>query len=447
MGAEQSKTTGLVVTEASPDSLSPTGVSASEDSPPNVSALEAVEQKPPLAQINGTYLTTMQVLSAQLSRMEADVCDRSLVGNRTWEDLSVKGGRQFVEFASPQGARSPEGAQSALPPLRRPPALQSQPSQGMLKHSNTPRLGSTINSFRMLSARALNTVAPLSSRLLTSARQTIGGLIPKQVSDAVTVRKHNDPKQVCEKLNGLSLRAAFNQPIQLKGELALGKNVNKIDWDDDRTPLHWAAARGHREIVFILLEAGADRTARDKHGRTPAELALECDQPGIHEIINYGPRLEDGKKATGYEGAISQLCMRNEPRELESMLCAYTVEKDERIRELISVNRRDVDGDRFPLHWAAARGAITCAHMLIDAGADISALDANGETAADLAARLNQRTMHELLIQAAIDTGDIAEQEQALRKLGHAKRQLEAPSIQKAAMSIPATQGQAMQSV
>ena len=77
--------------------------------------------------------------------------------------------------------------------------------------------------------------------------------------------------------------------------------------------------------------------------------------------------------------------MRNEPRELESMLRAYTVEKDERIREHISVNRRDVDGDRSPIHWAAARGAITCAHMLIDAGADISALDANGETAADLA--------------------------------------------------------------
>ena len=47
--------------------------------------------------------------------------------------------------------------------------------------------------------------------------------------------------------------------------------------------------------------------------------------------------------------------------------------------------------------------------------------------------------MHELLIQAAIDTGDIAELEQAL--------QLEAPSIQKAVSVNPATQGQALQSV
>jgi len=348
-----------------------------------------MEKKPPLAQIDGTYLTTMQALSAQLSRMEAEVADRSLVGDRM--DVTRKGGRPFEGIASP-----PQGARSALPPLRRPSVLQSQPA-----------IGTTINSFRMLSARALNIVAPLSSRLLTSARQTIGGLFPKQVSDALTVTKHNDPKQVCEELVGLSLRAAFNQPKQLRGEIALGNNVNKLDWDDDRTPLHWAAARGHREIVFILLEAGADRKARDKQGRTPAELALECDQPEIYKILNYGPPLEDKKKATGYEGAISQLCMRNEPRELESMLRAYTVEKDERIREHISVNRRDVDGDRSPIHWAAARGAITCAHMLIDAGADISALDANGETAADLAERLNQRAMHELLIQAAIDSGDI----------------------------------------
>jgi len=384
MGAEQS-------TEAAPDSLdaSPTGASASADSPPNVPASEAMEKKPPLAEINGTYLTTMQALSAQLSRMEAEVADRSLVGDRM--DVTRKGGRPFEGIASP-----PQGARSALPPLRRPSVLQSQPA-----------IGTTINSFRMLSARALNIVAPLSSRLLTSARQTISGLFPKQVSDALTVTKHNDPKQVCEELVGLSLRAAFNQPKQLKGEIALGNNVNKLDWDDDRTPLHWAAARGHREIVFILLEAGADRKARDKQGRTPAELALECDQPEIYKIINYGPPLEDKKKVTGYEGAISQLCMRNEPRELESMLRAYIVEKDERIREQISVNRRDVDGDRSPIHWAAARGAITCAHMLIDAGADISALDANGETAADLAERLNQRAMHELLIQAAIDSGDI----------------------------------------
>ena len=36
-----------------------------------------------------------------------------------------------------------------------------------------------------------------------------------------------------------------------------------------------ASRQRHREIVFILLEAGADRKARQA-GRTPAELALEC---------------------------------------------------------------------------------------------------------------------------------------------------------------------------
>jgi ankyrin repeat protein len=79
--------------------------------------------------------------------------------------------------------------------------------------------------------------------------------------------------------------------------------------------------------------------------------------------------------------------MRNEPRELESMLRAYAISINRRVTSTATASRyrRDVDGDRFPIHWAAARGAIPCAHMLIDACASISALDANGETAADLA--------------------------------------------------------------
>jgi ankyrin repeat protein len=79
--------------------------------------------------------------------------------------------------------------------------------------------------------------------------------------------------------------------------------------------------------------------------------------------------------------------MRNEPRELDSMLRAYAISINRRVTSTATASRyrRDVDGDRFPIHWAATRGAIPCAHMLIDACANISALDANGETAADLA--------------------------------------------------------------
>lgn len=41
----------------------------------------------------------------------------------------------------------------------------------------------------------------------------------------------------------------------------------------DNTALHWAAMRGHVEIVKLLLSYGADRTAQNAQGRTAMDLA------------------------------------------------------------------------------------------------------------------------------------------------------------------------------
>ena len=58
---------------------------------------------------------------------------------------------------------------------------------------------------------------------------------------------------------------------------------------------------------------------------------------------------------------------------------------------------RDADGDRYPLHWAAARGEARCAELLLGAGADASVKDAVGKTAAAVALALRQHATYALL--------------------------------------------------
>ena len=52
-----------------------------------------------------------------------------------------------------------------------------------------------------------------------------------------------------------------------------------------------------------------------------------------------------------------------------------------------AANAKDVDGDRHPLHWAAARGHMRCLELLLQAGASVNVLDAEGRTPAELASK------------------------------------------------------------
>ena len=52
------------------------------------------------------------------------------------------------------------------------------------------------------------------------------------------------------------------------------------------TPLHHASAKGSRDIVKLLLDAGADATIADNHSRTALHLAAQTGNKDIIRLLH-----------------------------------------------------------------------------------------------------------------------------------------------------------------
>ena len=170
------------------------------------------------------------------------------------------------------------------------------------------------------------------------------------------------------------------------------------------------SASGQLTLLVRRKSATDVALAHDKRDEPPAGAPPSSP---VHEPQLSAPALEpppsepalerafeDFKPTTGREGAASLHCALLQPKQLASVLAAPPPTSDP---NLFSPNRRDEDGDRCPLHWAAARGSIECVQLLLDAGAHLGATDSKGNTAAGLAMQLNQRAVHAMLTKAIGD--------------------------------------------
>ncbi|XP_033120936.1 ankyrin repeat domain-containing protein 66-like [Anneissia japonica] len=62
-------------------------------------------------------------------------------------------------------------------------------------------------------------------------------------------------------------------------------NLPDLEWDS-RTPLHWAAIKGHAESARVLLDNGADATMATESGWTAAHFAAEIGKVGILRVLH-----------------------------------------------------------------------------------------------------------------------------------------------------------------
>ena len=90
------------------------------------------------------------------------------------------------------------------------------------------------------------------------------------------------------------LAAAYNGNIEaVKQHLAAGTDVNVKGGFADGTPLHYAAANGHKEIAELLIEKGADLNAKDEDGGTPLDVAIQFKELETVDLL----RKHGGKTA------------------------------------------------------------------------------------------------------------------------------------------------------
>lgn len=173
---------------------------------------------------------------------------------------------------------------------------------------------------------------------------------------------------IADKINE-KLRADFSEAV-VKGDLQsvknlLAKGVNINEPLDGRTALHQAASAGHTDILKILLDAGADISARDRglfsQGADALYLASVSGQSEVvRELLTKGAKV-DSTEDNGWTSLIKAAQLGNVP--VARMLLDFKAD----------VNIRSKDGTT-PILVAAQQGHAEIVKMLLDGGAYVDTL-------------------------------------------------------------------------
>jgi len=91
--------------------------------------------------------------------------------------------------------------------------------------------------------------------------------------------------------------ATSGQAEVAKWLLEVKANVNASN-ETKRMPLHWAARNGHDKVVEVLIEAKAELNGEDGTGRSPLALALGYDRSEAAEMLRKAGAKEPAKKET-----------------------------------------------------------------------------------------------------------------------------------------------------
>ncbi len=158
------------------------------------------------------------------------------------------------------------------------------------------------------------------------------------------------------------IRAAQEDNLEALTALIAGMDVNRRDKRSGTTALEHAVRNANREMVQLLLSAGATVNAKNGAGETVL-MMLDDDATSdlVWDLINAGAdvKLKDDSDTT----ALMQAATSNNPEALKTLLDAGA-----------EVNTKNKQG-RTALMLAASEGYVNSVRALVLAGADINAVD------------------------------------------------------------------------
>jgi ankyrin repeat protein len=171
--------------------------------------------------------------------------------------------------------------------------------------------------------------------------------------------------------------------------------VSSKDYKYGRTPLHWAALYGNRDVVKLLLARGANVNAVDNDRMTPLHLVAKNDRKETAKLM-----LETAKLLLASNADVNTVDFPFGDTPLHKAAEGSCKE----MAELLLANKADVNAQNgsgwTPLHAAASEGHKDMAELLLAHEAEVNAKTYGGNTPMYWAAENGYRDMAELLRKA-----------------------------------------------
>jgi ankyrin repeat protein len=206
--------------------------------------------------------------------------------------------------------------------------------------------------------------------------------------------------------------------------VAAGASVHVVDGSGE-TPLHKASSEGHRDVVELLITNGAQIDAEAKDGCTSLYLAawnqhkeiaqflLDCGAVMQPEIAVMLGDIELVKHYLDSGLDVNSFLVKGLNKD-ESWLIAAIMGRNKNLIELLlncgaNVNQKMKSKNVYPLHRASAIGCLSICELLIAHGADVNALGEHGKTPLHLATQLGHQNITELLLDCGANVNALDE--------------------------------------